>query len=133
MRTKFIFTQHFRERFSERILNQPDVNFVKGVDRLIMDDIKEAKEKREYLNLPRFVLYLYEKYKGVNGVQIFESDNAIYVTKHEKGMGFNYVLTCWNKKSDYYFGPNGMFRNSALPNKEIYNRIAEMKIKCRQK
>ena len=131
MKTIFRFTDHVRQRYAQRILNEKNHNQIKNLDSMIIHDIKDASEKREYLNLPRFVLYLWEKYGGTKHTRIFESEKAIYIATKEPDKGYMSVLTCWNKNDDYSFGAKGIFRTSVLSNTEIYNRIAVLKTKRR--
>lgn len=124
MRMRFHISQHCQERWIERVnagLNKDDHTLMKILHTL--NDSKDITAK-VFDDAPRYILYLYEKYKSCN-VTIMSGNGVIFVAKKRKGAENMYdVLTCYveHKHLD-------QFRNTSLKRSEIFIRISEAKKK----
>ena len=120
---KFWLTQHSKERYVERILN--GLNMVDNLNVTILKQISKGKDitNKIYDECPRYILFLYEKYKEL-GLTIMRSDNILFITKKRKGTYDLYdVITCYYEDGNYLRG----FKSSVLSRVEIFLRIKEIK------
>jgi hypothetical protein len=124
MAMKFYISQHCQDRWIERVnggLNKDShtlmtivktINTSKDITSKIFDDV------------PRYILYLYEKYKSC-GITIMSKDNIIFIAKKRKGTEKLYdVLTCYMDNNHL-----DQFKNTSLKRSEIFIRITEVKKK----
>lgn len=80
---KFWLTQHCKERYIERILN--GLNTIDNLNISILKKIEAGKDitNKIYDECPRYILFLYEKYKEL-GITIIKSENILFITKKER-------------------------------------------------
>jgi hypothetical protein len=124
---KFWLTQHSRERYVERILNG-----LNSVDNLVIHILKQISSGKDITNkvydeCPRYILFLYEKYKEL-GITIMLSDNVLFICKKRKGTYNLYdVLTC------YWYDENYLkqYKNTALTREQVFLKIKEIKSKLK--
>lgn len=124
---KFWLTNHSRERYVERILN--GLNTIENINLHIVKHISSGKDitNKVYDECPRYILFLYEKYKEL-GITIMLSDNVLYICKKRKGTYNLYdVLTC------YWYDDNYLkqYKNTALTREQIFLKIKEVKSKLK--
>lgn len=127
VRNIFRISKHAGRRYYERVDGGEADIFPADLYGRMLRDISSAKERKDYLSLPRFILWLYKKYGGVNGLAIFESENVCYITKKEKGNNYRLIVTCWKKEPGVPFGPSGIWNEAGLSSKEIWVKIAQYK------
>ena len=122
-------TTHAKQRYRERFLdNSHNVNILP----LMLKDIHSGKDitQKIYNDVPRFILYLYEKYEEL-GISIIESidKNKIFILKKkDKSIDCLYVITCI--KSENYLN---QFKNTSLSREDIFLKIKTIKSKLRFK
>jgi hypothetical protein len=122
--TRFVFTHHFRQRYCERILGLPLGTPLPGnLDALISVDLNTAVERTKYMQIPAFLLHLWEKHGGINGVSIFESKQTVFLTAKDKNSEERVIRTCWPVEGDFFFGPEGVFTKPKLSSSEIWVKI----------
>jgi hypothetical protein len=120
---RFFITQHCQERYLERVRNNKNTS--PNLMKEILRDVYESKDitNEVYDNIPRYILFLYEKYKTAN-IKIFKSkDKVIYIAQKRKGTESLYnVITC-------YFDNNHwkQFENTVLNREEIFLKIKQIK------
>ena len=122
---KFWLTQHSKERYVERVLN--GLNTVDNLNVTILKQISAGVDitNKIYDECPRYILYLYEKYKEL-GLKIIKSGNVLFLTKKRKGTECLYdVITCYLENSNYL----RQFKNTALSREMIFIKIKEIKRK----
>ena len=121
---KFHITQHCQTRYSERCLNGLNtVNILKAV----LTDIYSAKNITSEISNknPRFILFLYEKYKK-SGTLVFKKDKLYFIGIKRKGVEIIDILTC-------YYGDDKfkMFENTTMSRDEIFFKIKSIKYKLK--
>lgn len=124
---KFWLTQHSKERYVERILN--GLNKVDNLNVTILKQLSAGKDitSEVYDKCPRYILFLYDKYKAL-GITIIKSDNVLFITKKRKGTDSLYdVLTCYFEDGRYL----SQFKNTALSREEIFLKIKIAKSKLK--
>lgn len=120
---KFWLTQHSKERYVERVLNGN--NLVENLNIDILRQISAGIDitNKVYDECPRYILYLYEKYKEL-GLKIIRSNNIIFITKKRKGTFALYdVVTCYIDDGNHL----SQFKNTALSRETIFIKIKELK------
>jgi hypothetical protein len=120
---KFWLTQHSKERYAQRILN--GLNTLDNLNMAILKKISSGKDitNQVFDQCPRYILYLYEKYKEL-GITIMRSDNILFICKKRKGTYDLYdVLTCYYEDGNYL----RQYKNTALSREEIFMKIKEIK------
>ncbi len=124
---KFYISQHCQERWVERVnggLNKDPHTLMS-----ILQTINASKDitPKIFEDVPRYILYLYEKYKSC-GITIMSKDNIIFIAKKRKGAEKLYdVLTCYMDNNHL-----DQFKNTALKRSDIFIRIIEAKKKYKQ-
>lgn len=124
---KFWLTQHAKERYVERILN--GLNNHENLNITILKQLSSGKDitNKIYDECPRYILFLYEKYKEL-GLTIIQNDNILFITKKRKGTHNLYdVLTCYFDNGSHL----KQFKNTALTREEIFLKIKEIKRKLK--
>ena len=124
---KFWLTQHSKERYVERILN--GLNNVDNLNITILKQISAGANitSKVYDECPRYILYLYEKYKEL-GITIMKSGNVLFICRKRKGTFDLYdVLTCYFDDGKYL----RQFKNTALSRDEIFLKIKVVKSKLK--
>lgn len=126
MIASFQITNHAKQRYTQRIFD-----FGKNESYLVsmLKSLSKGKDitSKIYDEVPRYILYLYEKH-GELGQTIIESDNTIFVTKKRKGTEKMYdVITCY---SNYRYIEQ--YKNTKLSREEIYLKIKTIKMKIKQ-
>lgn len=120
-------TTHAKQRYRERFLdNSHNVNILP----IMLKDIHSGKDitQKIYNDVPRFILYLYEKYEEL-GITIIQSDDKIFLLKKkDKTIDCLYVITCI--KSENYLN---QFKNTSLSREDIFLKIKNIKSKLRFK
>lgn len=122
---KFWITQHSKDRFRERILNGQ--NTVDNLNVHMINILRTGTNitSQVYDECPRYILYLYEKYKEL-GIAIIRAQNILFITKKRKGTYNLYdVLTCYYNTDNYL----RQFKNTALTRDQIFMKIKEIKRK----
>lgn len=80
-----------------------------------------------YDECPRYILFLYEKYKEL-GINIIRSGHVLFITKKRKGTYDLYdVITCYHFCNDHL----KQFKNTVLSREEIFLKIREIKRKLK--
>jgi hypothetical protein len=124
---KFWLTQHSKERYVERILN--GLNNHENLNVMILNHVSAGTDitNKVYDECPRYILYLYEKYKEL-GLTIVKSGNVLFITKKRKGTNNLYdVLTCYFDDGKYL----RQFKNTALSREDIFLKIKMIKSKLK--
>lgn len=124
---KFWLTQHSKERYVERILN--GLNNFENLNVTILKQISAGANitSKVYDECPRYILYLYEKYKEL-GITIIRTGNVLFITKKRKGTYDLYdVLTCYCDDGKYM----RQFKNTSLSRDEIFLKIKVIKSKLK--
>lgn len=124
---RFWLTQHSKERYKERILN--GLNSVDNLNIHILKQISAGKDitNKVYDDCPRYILFLYEKYKEL-GLTIMLSDNVLFICRKRKGTYDLYdVITC------YWYDENYLkqYKNTILTREQIFFKIKEAKSKLK--
>ena len=118
---KLIITNHCKERYVERINNGEFIDIV-----IILKLISSGKDitNKIYDEVPRYILYLYEKY-GELGQRIILSSDIIFILRKKEGTFDTYiVLTCYKNENHL-----SQFKNTSLSREEIFIRIKLAKSK----
>jgi hypothetical protein len=118
-------TQHSKERYVERILN--GLNTLDNLNVTILKQISAGVDitSKVYDDCPRYILFLYEKYREL-GLKIIKSGNILFITKKRKGTYDLYdVVTCYLEDGNYL----RQFKNTALSREMIFIKIKEIKRK----
>jgi len=124
---KFWLTQHSKERYVERILN--GLNNIDNLNVTILKQMSAGVDitNKVYDDCPRYILFLYEKYKQL-GLTIIKSDNVLFICKKRKGTYDLYdVLTCYFDDGKFL----RQFKNTALSREEIFLKIKMIKSKLK--
>ena len=81
-----------------------------------------------YDEIPRYILYLYEKYKSAN-YKILLADKVIFLCQKREGTNNLYdVITCYHENSNYL----SQFKTTVLSRDEIYFKIKLIKNKIKK-
>lgn len=123
---KFFITKHAKQRYIERVNNGLHID--DNVIYTMLDKIKAGKDitTKIYDDIPRYILFLYEKYKEL-GQTIIKSDDIIFITKKREGANHLYdVITCYIDNN--YLS---QFKNTSLRREEIFIKIKEAKKKAK--
>lgn len=124
---KFWITQHCKVRYKERILN--GMNTSDNLNITILKQIGAGKNitNKIYDECPRYILFLYEKYKEL-GLTIMLSNHVLFLAKKRRGTNDLYdVITCYHYSPEYL----RQFKNTVLSREEVFFRIKEIKRKCK--
>lgn len=124
---KFWLTQHSKERYVERILN--GLNNVNNINITILREMGAGVDitNKIYDDCPRYILFLYEKYKEL-GLTIIKSNNVLFICRKRKGTYDLYdVLTCYFDDGKFL----RQFKNTALSREEIFLKIKVIKSKLK--
>ena len=119
---KYILTHHVKDRYLERVKN--GLNVSNNLLFEILDEIKLAKDvtNEVFDKIPRFILYLYEKYKTAN-MKILKKDNVYYICKKRIGTENLFdIVTCYYGEDKFK-----MFSNSILTRQQIFEKISKIK------
>ena len=120
---KLIVSKHCKERYKERISGEYTdiITILKQISNGI--DITN----KIYDEVPRYILYLYEKY-GELGQKIILSNNIIFILKkNENSPDLFHVITCYKNENHLE-----QFKNSSLSRSEIFYKISIIKKKLRK-
>lgn len=120
---KFWLTNHVKKRYIERVLN--GLNNFENLNITILKHVSSGKDitNKVYDDCPRYILYLYEKYKQL-GITIMLAGDVLYITKKRKGTYDLYdVLTCYPYTGDYL----RTFKSTVLSRDMIFMKIKEIK------
>jgi len=112
----FYLSKHVKERYVERVLGglKPTDN----LNILILEKLSKSKDitNKVYDEIPRYILFLYEKYKQL-GITILRYENIIFITKKREGTyGLYDILTCYLEDTNYL----KQFKNTALSRMDIF-------------
>lgn len=124
---KYILTHHVKNRYLERVKN--GLNTSNNLLFEILDELKLAKDVTQTIfdTIPRYILYLYEKYKSAN-MKILKKDNVYYICKKRPNTESLYdVLTCYYGEDKFK-----MFQNSILSRQQIFEKISKKKKELKQ-
>lgn len=125
---RFWLTHHCKIRYVERVLNGN--NNMENLNVTILKDISAGTDitSKVYDETPRYILYLYEKYKEL-GITIIRNKNILFIARKRKGTYNLYdVLTCYVDDGNYL----RQFKNTALSREEIFLKIKLTKTKLKQ-
>ena len=117
----YFITKHCKDRFLERIGPFSDV-------KEILNIIYDGKDITNTIfdKYPRYILYLYERYKEC-GIKIVQNGDVTFMCKKRPGtISMFDVMTCY-KAADF-----DKFGNTALPRQEIYLRIKMIKYRLKR-
>lgn len=122
---KFWITSHARQRYIERINN--GLNVSDNVLISMLKDVSAGKDITDkiYDEIPRYILYLHEKYKTCGQRLIKSGDNIFIVIKRDGTQNLYEVLTCFKNNENFL----RQFKNTALSREEIFLKIKEIKKK----
>ena len=122
---KFWITSHAISRYIERINN--GLNIDNNVLLSMLKDVSSGKDITDkiYNEVPRYILYLHEKYKTCGQRIIKSGENLFIVIKREGTQNLYEVLTCF-KNSDNFLE---QFKTSKLTREDIFLKIKEIKKK----
>lgn len=123
---KFWITKHCKERYVERVCN--GLNKFENLNIHILKELGFGKDitNKIYDEVPRYILFLYEKYKEL-GQKIYTVGDTIYVLKKRAGTNDLYeVLTCYNNHNHLE-----QYKKSTLSREEIFMKIKEIKKKLK--
>lgn len=124
---KFFITKHAQERYLERIrmsISVTDVNLLTEM----LNCLKSGTDitNKVYDTAPRYILYLYEKYKEL-GLIIIENKNTIFICRKRKGtINLCDVVTCYNSYKHL-----DQFINTTMKREDIFIKIKEIKKKLK--
>ena len=125
---RYNITKHCRDRYIERILgnlnNSPNI-FIEMLTKL-----SKAKNITSNLsdNVPRFILYVKERYGADKGYTFLKSDSLIFIlVKRKNTFNLYDVITCYVESDKLE-----QFKNTKLSKKEIYNKLHLLKSKINE-
>lgn len=116
-------TQHCKSRYLERIKNHQNTSDNLLIE--ILNSINTAKDitNQIYDKIPRFILFLYEKYKTAN-MKIMKNDHILYVMQKRVGTDHLFdVVTCYYDNGNYL----EQYKNTVLSREEIFMKIKLIK------
>lgn len=116
---KFNITEHCAKRYKERILGNCNTSI--NLFKTILNDLNTGKNISSRLSeiLPRFILYLKERYGSDKGYNIIQKGHTFFILSKRKNTADLYdVVTCYVE-----FDTFRKFSNTALTNDEIYLKL----------
>ena len=116
---KFNITSHCKDRDRERVLGNTGVS--DNLYRSILSDLNTGKNISSKLSteLPRFILYLKERYGSDKGYNIIQKGYTFFIlTKRKNTVDLYDVITCYIEFDIYK-----KFSNTILTNDEIYLKL----------
>jgi len=116
---KFNITSHCKDRYRERVLGNTGVS--DNLYRSILSDLNTGKNISSKLSteLPRFILYLKERYGSDKGYNIIQKGYTFFIlTKRKNTVDLYDVITCYIEFDIYK-----KFSNTILTNDEIYLKL----------
>lgn len=120
---KYFITRHCQDRYLERVRNDQNTS-----PNLLLEILKTIYAGKDITNkvrveVPRFILYLYEKYKSA-GFKIVTNENIIFITQKRKGSTNLFdVITCYYDTGKFL----EQYKNTALTRQEIFSKISAIK------
>lgn len=120
---KFYITKHAQSRYLERVYNNQNVS--SHLLNTILADLYSAKNITGTIayNVPRFILYLKERYGSDKGFNILKYKNVLFIATKRKGTTDLYdVVTCYIENNTF-----DMFKNTTLCRDEIHMRLSNLK------
>lgn len=117
---KFNVTKHCRNRYIERVLGNS--NSSNNILLVILNDLNKSVNVTSKISLevPRFTLFLKEKYGSCN---ILKNNYTFFICKKRKNTLDLYdVVTCYIDKDDLK-----MFKGTVLSNDDIYLKLKLLK------
>lgn len=120
---KYFISKHCQKRYLERVLNGN--NTVNNLLTTIFNDLNNSNNitSKVSTEVPRFILYLKERYGNDKGYNILKKDYIVFIAVKRKGTYDLYdVVTCYidNDSID-------KFKHTILTNKDIYLKLATTK------
>lgn len=128
MANKYYISRHCQERYTERIRMGSNIQETSLLTEMI-NSLKTGKDitQKIYDDVPRYILYLYEKYKQL-GITIIESDGVIYIARKRTGtLNLYDVVTCYSA-----YRHLEQFKNTDMKRQDIFIRIKQIKTKLKQ-
>jgi len=116
---KFNITSHCKDRYRERVLGNTGVS--DNLYKSILSDLNTGKNISSKLSteLPRFILYLKERYGSDKGYNIIQKGYTFFIlTKRKNTVDLYDVITCYIEFDIYK-----KFSNTILTNDEIYLKL----------
>jgi hypothetical protein len=116
----FYITQHCKDRYLERVMGGKNTS--NNLLMTIFKDLKAAKNITSQISteVPRFILYLKQRYGTDKGYNIFRLDNIIFIaTKRKRTKNLYDVVTCYIDIDSI-----NKFKNTILTNKDIHLKLA---------
>lgn len=96
MKRKFWLSNHCKQRYIERVNNGLHIDQNTLFSMLKTIELGIDITDKVYNEIPRYILYLYEKYKTAGSRIIKTKDNIIFIVSKRKGTDNLYdVLTCY--------------------------------------
>jgi len=117
---KFNITHHCKDRYLKRVLNNSGK--CENLYKQILSDLNTGINITSKLSekLPRFILYIKERYGSDKGYNIIQKDHTFFILTKRKGTENLYdVLTCYIE-----FDTFKKFLNTCLTNEEIHLKLA---------
>ena len=117
---KFYITKHCKDRYRERVLGNTG-----SCDNLVLSILKDLNSGKNITSklsteLPRFILYIKERYGSDKGYHIIQKDYTYFIlTKRKNTENLYDVLTCYIE-----FDTFRKFSNTCLSKQEINLKLA---------
>lgn len=123
MKPRYYIGKHCIERYIERVrmgINTAD----KSVIGEMLETLVAGKDitQKIYDEVPRYILFLYEKYKEL-GLTIIESKDIIFISRKRPGTLNMYdVVTCYSAHRHLE-----QFKNTEMKREDIFIKIKQIK------
>lgn len=119
---KFHISQHCRERYIERI--NGGVNVDTNILLTVLNKLLGGTDitNKVFDEAPRYILFLYEKYKDCK-LTLIQNTDTIFVCKKRPGTDNLYdVLTCYSSHKHL-----DQFKNTTMSRADIFIKIKQIK------
>lgn len=121
-------SKHARDRYLERVPVSMHTNQNTNIS--ILESLRSSKDvtNKIFNEVPRYILYLYERYNELGLLIMRSSDGIIYLCRKKEGT-FNTmsIVTCFME--DRYLDN---FRNSAMSRQDVFFKISCIKKKLKK-
>jgi len=127
MANKYYISRHCQERYMERIRMGSNTSETSPLTEMI-NSLKAGKDitQNVYDDVPRYILFLYEKYKQL-GITIIESNNTIFIARKRTGtLNLYDVVTCYSAHRHLE-----QFKNTDMKRQDIFIKIKQIKTKLK--
>lgn len=128
MKKKLWITEHCKKRYIERVNN--GLNIDSNTLITILKKISAGIDITDKIfnDVPRYILYLYEKYQTANIRIIKTTDDVVFILNKRQGTDNLYnVLTCYRGTTNLE-----QYKTSVLSRQDIFIKINLMKKKIKK-